>query len=115
MSPANARMFSLAKKVAIITGGASGIGFAIVRQFIAAGALVLLADRRAAGAEVAKAAGAEFFQADVACEEEVAAMFSAAHKFFGRADILVSNAGIPPLGVGFGELTAELLRRTFDV
>ena len=46
-------MFSLAMKTAIVTGGASGIGLAIVRRFKAAGALVLVADRRADGVEVA--------------------------------------------------------------
>jgi NAD(P)-dependent dehydrogenase (short-subunit alcohol dehydrogenase family) len=108
-------MFSLAKKTAIVTGGASGIGLALVRQFVAAGALVLLADRRAAGADIAKAAGAEFFQADVAREEQVAATFDEARLRFGHVNILVNNAGIQPLGVGFANLTPDLLRRTFDV
>jgi 3-oxoacyl-[acyl-carrier protein] reductase len=109
------RMFSLAKKVAIVTGGASGIGLAIARQFIAAGALVLIADRRAEGASIAQGAHAEFHQTDVAHEEEVASMFDVTRKKFGRVDILVNNAGIQPLGVGFDTLTGELFRRTMDV
>jgi 3alpha(or 20beta)-hydroxysteroid dehydrogenase len=108
-------MFSLMKKVAIVTGGASGIGLAIVRQFIAAGALVIVADRRADGAAIAQAARAEFCRTDVAREEQVAAMFDAAREKFGCVDVLVNNAGIQPLGIGFAALTAELLRRTFDV
>jgi NAD(P)-dependent dehydrogenase (short-subunit alcohol dehydrogenase family) len=108
-------MFSLANKAAIVTGGASGIGLAIVQRFLAAGAFVLIADRRADGAEIAKAARAEFFQADVSEESQVAAMFGAARKHFGRVDILVNNAGIQPLGVGFSGLTSDLLRRTLDV
>jgi 3-oxoacyl-[acyl-carrier protein] reductase len=107
--------FSLAKKIAIVTGGASGIGLAIARQFLAAGALVLIADRRTEGAGIARSLKAEFFQTDVAREEQVAAMFAAAQEKFGRVDILVNNAGIQPLGVGFGELTSDLLRRTLDV
>jgi 3-oxoacyl-[acyl-carrier protein] reductase len=108
-------MFSLTKKIAIVTGGASGIGLAIARQFIAAGALVLIADRRADAASIAQAARAEFCQTDVAHEEQVAVMFETARKKFGRVDILVNNAGIQPLGVGFDALTGDLLRRTLDV
>lgn len=108
-------MFSLANKAAIVTGGASGIGLAITQRFLAASASVLIADRRADGAEIAKAARAEFFQADVSQESQVAAMFDAARKHFGRVDILVNNAGIQPLGVGFSGLTGDLLRRTLDV
>jgi len=108
-------MFSLAKKTAIVTGGASGIGLAIARQFLAAGALVLIADRRASGAEIARSAQAEFIQTDVAREEQVAAMFDTAREKLGRVDILVNNAGIQPLGVGFKDMTGELLHRTLDV
>jgi NAD(P)-dependent dehydrogenase (short-subunit alcohol dehydrogenase family) len=108
-------MFSLAKKTAIVTGGASGIGLAVVKRFLEAGAQVLVADRRPAGAAIAKAAGAEFFQADVACEEQIEAMFEAARKKFARVDLLVNNAGIQPLGIGFDRLTGDLLRRTFEV
>ena len=108
-------MFSLNNKAAIVTGGASGIGLAIARQFINAGARVLIADRRADGVDAAKSAGAEFCKTDVSEEAGVAGMFRAATECFGRVDVLVNNAGIQPLGVRFQSLTAELLRRTFDV
>jgi 3-oxoacyl-[acyl-carrier protein] reductase len=98
-----------------VTGGGSGIGLAVVRRFIAAGALVLIVDRRAAVADIARAAGAEFFQADVAREEQVAAAFEVARKHFESVHILVNNAGIQPLGVGFDGLTCELLQKTFEV
>ena len=114
-SAPDSTMFSLAQKTAIVTGGASGIGLAIARRLLAAGALVLIADRRADGEAVARAAHAEFFQADVAQEEQVAAMFNAARKNFGHIDILVNNAGIQPLGVSFSNLTDVLLQRTFAV
>ncbi len=86
-----------------------------MQRFLAAGALVLIADRRAAGAEIAKSIGAEFLQTDVACEEQVAAMFDTARARFGRVDILINNAGIQPLGVGFDGISGDLLHRTFDV
>src|SRR5258706_9085520 len=108
-------MFSLANKTAIVTGGASGIGLAIAQRFIAARARVLIADRRADGAGIARAAKAEFFQTDVSDETHVAGMFDAAREHFGHVDILVNNAGIQPLGVGFPGLTVDLLRRPFDV
>ena len=108
-------MFSLNNKVAIVTGGASGIGLAIVQRFAAAGARLLIADRRGEGAEAAKSAGAQFCKTDVSEEAGVAGMFRAATECFGRVNILVNNAGIQPLGVRFQALTAELLRRTFDV
>jgi len=108
-------MFSLTAKIAIVTGGASGIGLAVARQFLAAGALVFIADRRAAGAEIAREMGCRFVLADVSREQDIAGMFAAAREQCGRVDIIVNNAGIQPLGVGFPELTPELLRRTLDV
>jgi NAD(P)-dependent dehydrogenase (short-subunit alcohol dehydrogenase family) len=105
-------MFSLVNKTAIVTGAAAGIGLAIAHRFIAAGASVLIADRRMVGAEVVQA---EYLQTDVSEETQVARMFEVARKRFGRVNILVNNAGIQPLGVGFSGLTSDLLRRTFDV
>jgi NAD(P)-dependent dehydrogenase (short-subunit alcohol dehydrogenase family) len=98
-----------------VTGGASGIGLAIVKRFLAAGARVLIADRRPDGQKIAEENGAEFFQVDVSQEGQVAVMFSAAREKFGHVEILVNNAGIQPLGVGFDKLTSDLLHRTFDV
>ena len=101
--------FSLSGKAAVVTGGSSGIGLAIARRFTAAGARVLVADRHAPAEDFA------FVRTDVAREEEVAAMFAEAQRRFGAVDILVSNAGIQPLGVGLAEVTGALLERTFAV
>ena len=108
-------MFTLAHKTAIVTGGLSGIGLAIAQRFLAAGARVLIADRRVDDAGVARATGAEFLQTDVAQEQQIVAMFDAAIRHFGHIDILINNAGIQPLGIGFDHLTGDLLRRTLDV
>lgn len=108
-------MFSLANKTAIVTGGMSGIGLAIAKRFIAAGARVLVADRREDGQKIARDLGVIFTRVDVSQEKEVAEMFDAAHANLGPVHILVNNAGIQPLGVGFDKLTGDLLRRTLDV
>ncbi|HVU33679.1 MAG TPA: SDR family oxidoreductase [Opitutaceae bacterium] len=101
--------FSLAGKAAVVTGGSSGIGRAIVRRFMAAGANVLVADRRPPADDV------PYVATDVSDEPSVAAMLAAGVAAFGRVDILVNNAGIQPLGVPFDDLTPELLGRTFAV
>jgi NAD(P)-dependent dehydrogenase (short-subunit alcohol dehydrogenase family) len=102
-------MFSLTGKIAVITGGSSGIGRAIARRFAAAGARVVVADRRPSPDEF------DFHPTDVSREAEVAGVLDAARQKFGRVDVLVNNAGIQPLGVGFADLTAELLERTLAV
>jgi len=115
LNPTNPITFSLAGKAAIVTGGCSGIGLAIARRFRGQGAQVLIADRQRDGARVAEEIGAQFQLADVSIEAEVAAAFDAARESFGQVHILVNNAGIQPLGVGFDEITGPLLERTFAV
>jgi NAD(P)-dependent dehydrogenase (short-subunit alcohol dehydrogenase family) len=101
--------FSIAGKSVVVTGGASGIGEAIAIRFRDAGAEVLVADRRES------TVGLPFHKTDVSREAEVASMLDAARTRFGRVDVLVNNAGIQPLGVGFETVTEELLTRTFAV
>jgi NAD(P)-dependent dehydrogenase (short-subunit alcohol dehydrogenase family) len=102
-------MFSLAGKSAIVTGGSSGIGQAIARRFAEAGARVLVADR------LPSPDGFAFHKTDVSVEEDVAGMIVEARRRHGRVDVLVNNAGIQPLGVGFADLTGPLLERTLAV
>ena len=102
-------MFSLSQKTAVVTGGSSGIGRAIARRFLEAGARVLVADRHPSPD------GFDFYKTDVSRECDVAAMLDAAEEKFGCVDILINNAGIQPLGVGFDDLTGPLLDRTFAV
>jgi 2-hydroxycyclohexanecarboxyl-CoA dehydrogenase len=85
--------------VAAVTGGASGIGEATVRRFIAEGAQVAFADRDAArghrvAAEIATDNRAHFIEADVGREATCLAFIQQAVERFGRLDILVNNAGI---------------------
>lgn len=115
MNPTHPITFSLAGKAAIVTGGCSGIGLAIAQRFREQGAQVLVADRQSDGGRVAEEIGARFQPTDVSVEAEVAAAFVAAKESFGQVHILVNNAGIQPLGVGFNEITGPLLERTFAV
>ena len=86
-----------AGKVAIVTGGASGIGAAIVRDLAARGAKVVVADFNGEGAaRIAGEAGegARAFTVDVADAAQVEAMVDFAVQAFGRLDLAVNNAGI---------------------
>ncbi len=93
-------MGQLSGKVAAVTGGASGIGEATVRRFVAEGAQVAFADRDAergqrVAAEIAAAGGkAVFVEADVAQEAKALAFIQRATDQFGQLNILVNNAGI---------------------
>lgn len=105
-----ADFFSLQNKTAIVTGGASGIGLAIVRRFLAAGAKVFSVDLTAAGEP-----GATPLSADVSSESAIVGVLEMVAAETGRVDILINNAGIQPLGVSFAEVTERNLKRTFDV
>jgi NAD(P)-dependent dehydrogenase (short-subunit alcohol dehydrogenase family) len=83
-------------KVALITGGTSGIGEATVELFVAEGAKVMIVGRNAEkGAQIAEALGpaARFHQADVMHEAEIKGAVDATAEAFGRLDILFNNAG----------------------
>lgn len=92
----------LQDKVAVITGGTSGIGQRTVEVFAQEGALVLIAARREKeGRELAQALGprVDFLKTDVSKEDEVKAMIDYALERFGRLDCLFNNAGCPaPVG-----------------
>src|SRR4051794_22986240 len=84
-------------KVAIITGGASGIGLASARRFVAEGASVVIGDRDqaaldAAQAELGDALG--IVRCDVTVEDDVERLVGAAVERHGRLDVAFANAGI---------------------
>lgn len=86
-------------KVAFISGGASGIGKAIVERFVAEGAQVVFGDVNVSGGEsVAADTGALFIRQDVSQESQWISALELVEARFGRLDILVNNAGI--LGSG---------------
>lgn len=87
----------LRDRVAVITGGASGIGLATARRFAAEGAKVVIADLDPATGEAAAAeVGGVFRRVDVADEAQVNEVFDGVAAEFGRLDIAFNNAGISP-------------------
>jgi NAD(P)-dependent dehydrogenase (short-subunit alcohol dehydrogenase family) len=89
-------MSALEGKVAVITGGTSGIGQRTAELFVAEGAKVVIAGRRKErGEKIARQLGdsASFIRTDVSVEPDVAAMIDHAVSHFGRLDCLINNAG----------------------
>jgi len=88
-------LFGLSGKVAVVTGGASGIGLSAVELLAGAGAKVAVVDRNAEAATeaLAKAPGGIALTADVADEASVEKAVSDVMSKFGRIDILVNSAG----------------------
>lgn len=94
---AEARAGRLEGRVAVITGGASGIGAATVDRFVAEGCSVVIGDLdEVAGKEVADRAPerCRFVAADVADASSLAAVFREAVEVFGGLDIVFNNAGV---------------------
>jgi NAD(P)-dependent dehydrogenase (short-subunit alcohol dehydrogenase family) len=84
-------------KVAIVTGGASGIGAGIVEKFLAEGARVVIADvERDRGETLAAQLGGDvaFMSTDVSKPEQVGALVAHTVESFGRLDVMVNNAGV---------------------
>ena len=109
-------MGALDGKVAIITGGSSGIGERIVELFVEQGAKVAVAARRQQeGAALEKRLGVRFIRTDVANEDEVKAMVAQTAKWFGRVDCLVNNAGVPSPMVSITEIDVPTIDQLLAV
>ncbi|MGD2200020.1 MAG: glucose 1-dehydrogenase [Candidatus Bathyarchaeota archaeon] len=117
-------MNRLESRVAIITGGASGIGEAMARLFVSEGASVLIADvQDRKGRELMETLGtrASYIHADVSVEGDVEAAIAVTLSEYGRLDCMFNNAGIAgPTGLiesvtveEFDEAVAVLLRGVF--
>ena len=108
-------------KVAIVTGGAMGIGRAIVQALLAEGASVVIADRdgaEKAAADLDNAGGSVIgVSCDVSSQPDTEAMADAALEAFGRIDVLVNNAGIYSSleMTPFEDLGVDEWRRVLDV
>ena len=113
---------SLAGRVALVTGGAGGIGRAIADRLLGEGACVVLADideqaLATTGSEFGRRHGADRVRGvrlDVTSEGEVANAFTAAAREFGGIDILISNAGIATAGA-VEDTTLSMWNRSMDI
>lgn len=109
-------MGRLEGKVAIVTGGAQGMGLAHVKRFAAEGARVVLTDVKPEGAERAREIGKDvlFVHHDVADAAAWADVVRQAEEHFGPVNVLVNNAAIGTQ-LFFDELTEAEYRRFFDI
>lgn len=114
-------MGKLANKVAIVTGGASGIGKGIAELYAKEGAKVVVADYNLAGAQAVVQAIetdggiATAFEVDVAVNAKVLALVHYAINTYGTIDILVNNAGIMDHNEPVAEIQTEKFEHIFAV
>src|SRR5690606_10518293 len=110
-------MIRLNNKVAIVTGGAQGIGAGIVSRFLEEGVSVAVLDINGAKLQERwKEAGdqAVTFECDVTDNNQVKRIFDEIYSHFGRVDILVNNVGITRDAI-FHKMTEEQWHSVLDV
>ena len=115
------RLFNLSDKVAIVTGGSKGLGFAMADGLASAGAHIVIVNRNKKEGEAAAqtieanhAVRAIAVATDVTVEEQATQMAQTVMDKFGRIDILVNNAGINIRGA-IDELSSADFRRVMDI
>lgn len=108
-------MHSLREKVALITGGTSGIGLAVARNFVDSGATVTITGRRDTGEQVASDIGASFIRCDATDEQQVAQCFDAVEQTHGKIDVLVINAGMADDEGSIEEFPTDKMKHMVDV
>jgi NAD(P)-dependent dehydrogenase (short-subunit alcohol dehydrogenase family) len=114
-------LFDLTGKVAVITGGNSGIGLGFARGIAKQGGSVVIwgrnAEKNAAAKQELQALGAKVAtgQVDVASEQQIIGGYEAVIKEFGRVDCVVANAGLPPPRGGTLEQSTEDYLSFIDV
>jgi len=110
-------MGNLNNKIAVITGGSTGIGLATAQRFIADGAQVVITGRNKEALELAVAElgdRATGIRGDVANLDDLDRLFAQVQKQFGRIDVLFANAGIAPF-VPFEAVTEEHFDGLFNI
>lgn len=107
--------FSLENKAAVITGASQGVGLAIARRFVQAGAKVMMADIQEKTEKTAREIGAEFILTDVSDEAQVKRLMTHTAKKFGKIEILVNNAAIIIPEADIPDVESQAVKRIFDV
>ncbi len=115
-------MGNLHGKKALVTGGGQGLGYAIVRRLLEAGADVAIHyfSSETGARELKSLAGqngrrAEIFRADLTREAEAAALVNDVARFLGGLDVLINNAGDLVQRRRLEEIDAEFWRRVMDI
>ncbi|MFC6954527.1 SDR family NAD(P)-dependent oxidoreductase [Halorubellus litoreus] len=102
-------------KTAIVTGGSSGIGYAIASAYVDEGANVVVANRNVDDGEAAaNELGCTFVRTDVSDYEQVSALVDVTVEEFGALDVIVNNAGVGSES-SVGDMTLEEWHRVVDV
>jgi NAD(P)-dependent dehydrogenase (short-subunit alcohol dehydrogenase family) len=122
MYDVTAEMFSLADRIAVVTGGSRGLGRAIAEGLAAQGAAVIIASRKLAACETAAQEIREATGADVRAArchvgrwDDCGELISGVQERFGRVDILVNNAGMSPLYESLAGVSEELFDKVIAV
>ncbi|RDW87025.1 SDR family NAD(P)-dependent oxidoreductase [Aspergillus mulundensis] len=107
-------------KVAIVTGGAQGMGKATASVFVRAGAKVVIADVKAeegeaVASELASLGEVRFVKTDISNSDDVRNLISQTVAFFGRLDVAINNAAMSPDQTALVETDEEYWRRLVDV
>src|SRR5689334_11781695 len=104
-------------KVAVVTGGSSGIGFATAQQFVEEGAFVFITGRRRPELDKAKdeiAGNVTTVQGDVSVSADLDRLFATVAEEKGKIDVVVANSGLVDPQV-FGQITEASFDRIFNV
>jgi len=109
-------MGKLSKKVAVITGGSSGIGFATAKRFVEEGAHVVITGRRKQELDDAAAQikNATAVQGDVSRLEDLDRLYATVLEKHGHIDVLFANAGVASVAP-LGSITEQQFDREFDI
>jgi len=108
-------------RTVVITGAATGIGFALAKQFAQRGAKLVLAGRRrqrldeAAAALSASGTNVRVFECDVTQRDQVEALADFAWRSFGHVDVMVNNAGVGPVQSTVIDAKREDVQGVLDV
>lgn len=108
-------LHSLDDKVVLVTGGTSGIGMAVSRNFIENGATVTITGRRDSGADIAADLGATFIRCDATDENQVVDCFEAVERDHGKIDVLVVNAGTAEDEGSIEDFDTDSMKRLIDI